>query len=760
VLERIHSIDGVGLFHRVRGGSLKLEQCSLVYAENGRGKSTLASILRSVATGVAADIEERVTIDASVRPAVSLQFTSNSRADYAQGAWSQSRPDVKVYDSTFVARNVHSGTEITSEHRKNLLDFALGDAAVAAREAEALATKKQQEATAKIRELSTELQARSTPMPLTVFRGLSDVQDFDVRVKLLQKRLDDAGRLDVIKSQPQPTAMVAPTLDLDAIFGTLFTTLDDVHAEAESAVSAHVQTLDDTSAIDWIARGQAFPTDEFCPFCGQSTQGLPLMAMYKSHFNQSFKALRDEIDQQIIHVQEVASQKTLDNIWKHRDSLNERIGTWSQLIPISRVGVELDGLATNSLENLRELILSLLGRKALAPSDRVGTEDDRGEATRLWNVVLKVVSDMNEIAIAHVASIGGYLETLDKEDVDLVRDQLAQMQMAKLRHSDEINERFASLVQAEVNLTEAERDRKEARTALTQVMATTLASYRLAINGHLGRLGAAFAIDEFKTNYLGGKARTDYGITLRGEAIKTAGGLPSFATALSEGDKRTMAFAFFVSSMLADSNLSNNIVVIDDPVSSLDRSRRQYTINLLVKIAADCKQLIVLAHDAEFLRDLQRALNGDVQNRAIKAFRIQRIADDYSDFDSIDLERECESEYYTNYRTVNDFVAGQSMDARTAAVALRPVVEGFLHRRYPGALSHGGTLGKAITQIERAQPPSVLVHAQRGAAELWELNEFASQFHHDTNPDASTVSANAQEIATFGQRVLDLVHGA
>ncbi|MFD2340676.1 AAA family ATPase [Clavibacter michiganensis subsp. tessellarius] len=706
------------------------------------------------------DIEERVTIDASVQPAVSLQFGSNLRVEYVQGVWSQRRPEVKVYDSTFVTRNIHSGTEITAEHRKNLLDFALGDSAVAAREVEADAAKKQQEATAAIRELSTELQARSTPMPLAVFRALPEVQDFDVKAKMLQKRLDEASRLEVIRSQPLPAALTEPKVDIDGVFETLFTTLDEVHAEAETAVAAHVERLDDTSAIDWIARGQAYPADEFCPFCGQSTEHVSLIAMYKSHFNQAFKALRAEIDRKTTSFVDITAPTTLENIQRHRILVNERIDLWSPLVQLSRVGADLDELASTSLENLRELILSLLSRKALAPSDRVGTQGDKEEANRLWSQVLKVVSDMNEMTIAHVASITTYLETLGKEDVTRVREELSQMERAKLRHSQDIKTLFTSLAQAEVNLTEAERERKDARATLSQLMATTLASYRVAINGHLGRLGAAFAIDEFKTNYLGGKARTDYGITLRGEAIKAAGGLPSFATALSEGDKRTMAFAFFVSSMLADPGIADNIVVVDDPMSSLDRSRRQYTINILVKIAAACNQLIVLAHDAEFLRDLQRALESDIRNRAMKSVQIQRVADDYSEFAPVDLERECESEYYTNYRSVNDFVAGRSTDPRSAATALRPVVEGFLHRRYPGALVHGGTLGGVIHQIDIAQTPSVLVHAKSDVVELRELNDFASQFHHDTNPDASTAPANAQEIATYGQRVLDLVHGA
>src|SRR5699024_11755025 len=93
-------------------------------------------------------------------------------------------------------------------------------------------------------------------------------------------------------------------------------------------------------------------------------------------------------------------------------------------------------------------------------------------------------------------------------------------------------------------------------------------------------------------------------IRLRGESIELNGGRPTFATALSEGDKKTMGFAFFAASTLADPKLSEKIVVIDDPMSSLDAPRREHTAKVVEQISSQAKQVILMRSE-EHTSELQ-----------------------------------------------------------------------------------------------------------------------------------------------------------
>ncbi|MFO1375608.1 MAG: hypothetical protein U1F14_01200 [Steroidobacteraceae bacterium] len=84
-------------------------------------------------------------------------------------------------------------------------------------------------------------------------------------------------------------------------------------------------------------------------------------------------------------------------------------------------------------------------------------------------------------------------------------------------------------------------------------MQATLSEYQVAINHLLNSFGAEFAIEQLKPTYVGstGEPRTEFGLRIRNKSVKlgSRSDLASghgFASTLSEADKRTLAFAFFV----------------------------------------------------------------------------------------------------------------------------------------------------------------------------------------------------------------------
>jgi hypothetical protein len=51
-----------------------------------------------------------------------------------------------------------------------------------------------------------------------------------------------------------------------------------------------------------------------------------------------------------------------------------------------------------------------------------------------------------------------------------------------------------------------------------------------------------------------------------------------------------------------------------------------------------------------------------------------------------------------------------------------------------------------------------LVNLRSLAQELLEVNDYAGQFHHDTNQSADTVQVVDTELLTFARRALALIH--
>ena len=81
----------------------------MIYAENGRGKTTLSAVLRSLQTGDPAPITERVRLTASQLPHVVMQPATGSVVSFQNGAWTETLPNLAVFDDVFVDQNVFSG---------------------------------------------------------------------------------------------------------------------------------------------------------------------------------------------------------------------------------------------------------------------------------------------------------------------------------------------------------------------------------------------------------------------------------------------------------------------------------------------------------------------------------------------------------------------------------------------------------------------------------------------------------------------------
>jgi wobble nucleotide-excising tRNase len=88
MLERTPLIQGIGFLHDAHGARQACRKATLIYADDGRGKSTLASILRSASKNYPAILNAYRTIDGTFPPKVILNFQSGhrfSRAARLQG---------------------------------------------------------------------------------------------------------------------------------------------------------------------------------------------------------------------------------------------------------------------------------------------------------------------------------------------------------------------------------------------------------------------------------------------------------------------------------------------------------------------------------------------------------------------------------------------------------------------------------------------------------------------------------------------------
>ena len=757
MLERIEEIQGIGLLHAANGKPYTCKKATLIYGDNGRGKSTLAAIMRSLSTDDPSLITHRKTVDGTVAAKVTLQFGNGHKVTFSGNKWSERRPDVLVFDADFIERNVHSGGEVNTGHRKNLLEFALGEPAVAAREAVEKATGEAKAAADKMRGLTEQLSGHHAGMTLAQFEKLPNVPDADAQQTELQKRISAAGNIATILAKVVPTAIGLPNFDATNMFAVLKTSLADVHVEAEQLVKQHVQKLGGAAAESWLSQGRQFGGGEMCPYCNQDTKDNNLIRAYQTHFNAAYAALKSKVSSLQNGVVSGTDASIVTMFAQGVATASAQAMAWSE--HVQAMPIDFDEQAARiALAELQGFLLDLVRRKQASPADSLGTAEELDKATALWKKVIGLMQAANQTIKAASELIVAYKGKLTTDNIQLLQQQVLQLQAAKRRHSAAVVDLLAQLVTARATAATAEAAKKAEREKLDALMTAILLQYQKSINSLLKNFGASFSIKGMGANFKGAAPRTEYGLSIRGKDVVLEGGPPSFSTTMSEGDKRTLAFAFFVASTLADTKLTSRTVIVDDPMCSLDLNRKHHTRAVLKNLHSKAGQLIVLAHDPYFIRDLREALCKDDSATPIAMFQLTHAAGGYTDFAPLDVDKECESSYFRHHRLLNEFSAGTSGDTGVVSKAIRPMLEGYLHRRFPSLIPKSMMFGGVVVLIRDALSTNPLSYAQNLVAELNEINAYAGQFHHDTNPNADAAVVVASELKTYVERSLALVH--
>ncbi len=233
-------------------------------------------------------------------------------------------------------------------------------------------------------------------------------------------------------------------------------------------------------------------------------------------------------------------------------------------------------------------------------------------------------------------------------------------------------------------------------------------------------------------------------------ALTDATGGPAFRNTLSAGDRNTLALAFFFASLDLDPLLAQKIVVIDDPMTSLDEHRSLTTIQEMRRLIDRVSQVIVLSHSKAFLCALWQVPD-TILRTAIKMARDGTG----STLMAWDVNQDCVTENDRRHAIVTAYIQGGLVaDKRSVAVALRPILEAFMRVAYPTAFLPGTLLGPfiGICNQRKGTPSEIL--SEGDIDELKNLLEYANKFHHDTNPAWETEEINDQALQHFCERTL------
>ncbi|MBE3063402.1 MAG: AAA family ATPase [Spirochaetes bacterium] len=767
MLEKIVQIKNIGRFRDyAASGDVTLRKLTLVYADNGRGKTTLCAILRSLQSGQPEFIAERKTLGAADAASVHLRLNS-ADFQFTNGEWTATYPDILIFDPVFVNENVHSGDYVEHEHKKNLYRVIVGNEGVRlAREVEEL--------DGLIREANGDLRTKRDAVSRYLLAGETlegylqrqPLADVDTQIALktheLNNRQRAAAKSGEIRAKGLFLKVVLPSLPPD--FSTVLAKqLTDIVADAEAKVRQQiVQHLMGDQGEPWLSQGLDYVKADRCPFCGQDVHANDLVAAYRSHFSAAYGDLKQEVAELTRRVNNTIGEASLGSAQQAIAGNAALVEFWRQFTAVVLPDISFPDIQ-QKFATLRERCLALAGRKQDSPTETIAPDAEFSAASAEVNALSTVVASYNAAVDGANLRVNEQKAAVRSEDdITALRNDLGKLEAQKRRFEPEAAGACRTYQDALSVKAGLEQSKEGVREQLDQHCRDILQAYQQSINDYLDQFNAGFRITNTRHLYTGGTPSSQYQIEINNTALdlgdaRTPAGTPCFKTALSSGDRSALALAFFLAVLRQDADIGRRIVVFDDPFTSLDRFRRTCTQQLIQRFVDSTRQVIVLSHDPLFLKLLFDECPSAAAN--VKTLQMSK-AGDTTAIGEWDAQAEAQGSYMKDFSMLLGFYRERKGDPRAVARAIRPMLEGMLRSHFPGHFQPNEWLGDFIGKIRAADATSGLQHATADLAELDAINSYSKNHHHQQNPNADAVSINEDELHGYVKRTLHLVGGA
>lgn len=571
-----------------------------------------------------------------------------------------------------------------------------------------------------------------------------------------------ARSADAVRQQASFSTLSLPAFDIVALNALLARTLTDLEAEAAARVKAHLRSLGEGGEA-WVGEGMGRIAGasvghdhNACPFCAQDLAGSALISHYQAYFSEAYAALKKAIIDTGLGIAATHGGEAPAAFERSvRVSIQNR-EFWQNFTEVTPINIDT-AVISRAWSAAREAVLATLRTKASAPFEAAVLPPNAISLIEAYETQRATVEALSAALQAHNTQIAVVKEQAAGANVATLAADLAKLNSTKARYETATAALCDNYLAEKRAKTATEALRVGARAALDQYRLTVFPAYEAAINVYLQRFNAGFRLGSVSSvNNRGGSSAT-YSVLINNETVAlTADQGPSFRNTLSAGDRNTLALAFFFASLDQDPALVQKIVVIDDPMTSLDEHRSLTTVQEMRRLEARIKQMIVLSHSKPFLCALWEG--ADTLTRS--AMRIARDGAG-STLAIWDVRQDCITEHDRRHALVTSYLgAGNPATERAVAAALRQVLEAFMRVAYPAHFPPGTMLGHFhnICAQRVATPNQIMTGAD--AAELRALLDYANRFHHDTNAAWETEAINDQELTHFCQRTLDFAKRA
>lgn len=578
MLKKLVEIDHK-CFKQFKWGALpELARFNLFYGWNGTGKTTLSNLL--------AYIDRKAPIE--VGKVVFRIDDINLQSDQL-GQEGQSLPRIRVFNQQYVENSIFSRIdnlehivffgEKTVEHEQQR-KAAVDEQTKLREEYKELSPKKAKAA----KELDTYKQDQAQAIK-TLLRTAGQDKYTNYNKSHFEIRCDRFNpEVDIVLGDDERAALVAsirtdirPTLhtqkSANPVSSSLFETVRLILAASPTNVA--IESLkNDSQLAGWVGQGLQLHQHrdaKTCLFC-ENPLGENRIKRLEQHFDDSFRVLSQQLTD------------SLQSIQRLRNSVNEvkpyqATSVYPQLVAqLNDLNLALEAKQADFLKGIQVVESSLKAKQsnifmvAEAPPE-LSDLHSKGEALcDSVNKIQTLLAEHNRITNDFNAQIG---QAKAKLESDLIASSIAtnaeKKEFAKstAESLDRCVARGRELTEVIKKLDERLTETAAPAESLNQDLALYLGHSELTLTHH----------------------GNGYSITRGNEEARN----------LSEGEKTAFALLYFLKSLEDHrGKLEETIVVIDDPVSSLDASALFTAFGFIKERTEKAKQIIVLTHDFSF----------------------------------------------------------------------------------------------------------------------------------------------------------------
>ena len=446
-----------------------------------------------------------------------------------------------------------------------------------------------------------------------------------------------------------------------------------------SVVSRVIRELEaDPSVGSWVFSGlelHSLRNGQLCLFCGQQ---LPpdRVDELEAHFNTAYVDLSRTIDSEIEYLQRVIV--SIDSMQlPGREAFYERLEADAvNAITVLRQGQE-------RFRNTVEDLLESLEDKKQRMFESYGVETDSdGDVTSATSV-------LNELIAEHNATSQRFDESVQDARARLEEGFVMESLSRYRRLQRESEDTLRSFEQLEKDIAEVSSTIREKERAILEHRRPAEELNR-ELHLYLGHSELQFDVKE-----------TGYEITRDGVR----------AESLSEGEKTAIALLYFLKSLTSrDFSLSDGVVVLDDPVSSLDAGALFAAVGFIRERTKEAGQLFVLTHNFTFFREMRRWLEGRARSDESGLYMLEMNFEQGRRFTNLrlldPLLRDYESDYHYLFAQVYWFVHGGGSGDLQQSYVLPNMARRLLERFFAFCRPRKSGSSTLHNQLESAQVPA------------------------------------------------------